>query len=216
MTARLFFCVLLLSTTSLVTGQAPNAGTGLSVSSSGRSLQISYGGKVRLAGGQPGFETSTPAIAGLLGIWNCADANRIEGSFKPSDVHGIKGEKFAMYEHFSAELVVSGRNDEIAVSLGRLGYRLYSIVPLVDGNGVIGLVNKYNATATVLRSSISAKAIKATVVEGGRFAAIEMRNPSKVKVDEMDVPFIYRDGLVLIDVPLADSRNAREVDIECQ
>jgi len=154
--------------------------------------------------------------AGLLGIWNCADAESVKGSFSPSDVHGIKGEQFAVYEYFSKKLTLAGRETEVPVSLRRLGYQLHYVVPLVEGNAVIGLVNKYNAPGTVLQSTVSAKAMKATLYEGGPFAAVAARTPESVKVDGRRIPFTYKGGLITATVPLSGGHQRREVEIILQ
>ena len=59
----------------------------------------------------------------------------------------IKGEKFVIYEYFSKSLKVAGRDEDIPVALNGFGYKLFYIVPLINNNVVIGLVNKYNAPA---------------------------------------------------------------------
>lgn len=138
---------------------------------------------------------------GLLGIWNCADAERVEGEFRPSDVHPVNGEQFALYEYFGKQLTFARRDQATPVSLGRLAYKLYYVIPLEQGNAVIGLVNKYNAPATVLRSKCTAGVIDATVYEGGQFAAVASRLPAHVSLDGMPVPFVYRDKLLLVNLP---------------
>lgn len=156
---------------------------------------------------------SMAGTAGLLGIWNCADVDSVTGTFKPSDVHALKGESFAVYEYFSKELTFAGRDDAIPVTLGRLGYELYYVLPLNEGNAVIGLVNKYNAPAAVVRSEISAKGIHATVYDEGPFAAVVMHSPSHVTVDGKPAPFRYLNNMVLIDIPHAGAPHERTVEI---
>ena len=139
--------------------------------------------------------------AGLLGIWNCADADSVEGSFRPSDVHGMRGDRFALVERFSGAMRYAGRDDVIPVSLGRLGYRLYYVIPLVDGMGAVGLIDKYNAPATLLGSSVKGGVISAVLYEGGKFAAVGPRAPRGVNVNGTDVPFTYSGGLITAQIP---------------
>ena len=167
----------------------------------------------QVQGAKPFKAFSAAGGAGLLGIWNCADADSVAGTFKTSDVHGLKGESFALYEYFSKDLTFAGRDDAIGVSLPRLGYRLYYILPLIDGNAVIGLVNKYNAPATVTRAEVSARAIAATIHEGGQFAAVGLRPPLSVKVDGNPVTFRYVNKLILVDIPVDGTTHGRKIDI---
>ena len=150
---------------------------------------------------------------GLLGIWNCADADSVEGSFRPSDVHGIRGERFALVDHFSGAVRYAGRDDAVPVSLGRLGCRLYYIVPLVDGMGAVGLIEKYNAPATLLRSSVEGGVIHALLYEGGKFAAVGPRAPLSVSANGTDVPFTYRGGLITAQIPSGGEPGKTSVQI---
>ncbi|MFH1194842.1 MAG: Sip1-related alpha-galactosidase [bacterium] len=150
---------------------------------------------------------------GLLGIWNCADTDKVEGTFKPSDVKGISGEKFGLYEYFSGELKIVGKEDEVPVSLNRLGCKLYYVIPLTDNNGVIGLVNKYNAPAGVVKSSVNSKSIKVTVFEGGKFAAIVKSPPVQVMIDGHDTNYEINGSLVMVDIPLTSKNKQRKIEI---
>ena len=150
---------------------------------------------------------------GLLGVWNCADAGSVEGFCSASDVHGLRGEEFAVYEYFSKELTIAGKDRKIPVRLDRFGYRLYYFAPLTEGNAVLGLVNKYNAPATLLKSTVSAKSIDATLYEGGRFAAVAATAPRSVKVDGKETPFTYAGKLLSVDIPVGGERKDVRVEI---
>lgn len=139
--------------------------------------------------------------AGLLGIWNCADADSVTGKFRPSDVEGLPGERFAVIGRQGNSIRYAGRDDTVPVSLGRLGCLLYYIVPLRDGMGAVGLIDKYNAPATLLRSSVEENAIHAFLYEGGRFAAVGPHAPLSVTADGKDVPSTFSDGLVIARIP---------------
>lgn len=155
---------------------------------------------------------SFQGATGLLGIWNCSDSNEVEGSFRPSDVHSIQGDSFAVYEYFSKQLLIADPGKEIHISLNGYACRLYYIVPLVDGNAVLGLVNKYNAPAAVMKSKVSGKKIQATIYEGGRFAAVVRSKPRSVKVDGEMTGYDYSDDLLTIDIPV--SKNTGQVKVE--
>jgi hypothetical protein len=144
---------------------------------------------------------SRAGISGLLGIWNCADADTVEGSFRVSDVYGMQGDAFAVIERSGGGVRYAGRDDEIPVSLGRLGCRLFYIIPLVDGMGAVGLIEKYNAPATLLRSSVHDGQISALLYERGKFAAVGPRPPVRVTAEGTDVPFTYSGGLIIAQIP---------------
>jgi raffinose synthase len=162
------------------------------------------------------FKTfSMDGKVGLLGIFNCADADNVEGSFKPSDVNKIEGEKFGVYEYFSKTLKLKNLNENETVSLDRLGCKLYYIVPLVEGNGVIGLVDKYNAPKAVLKSSVGKRKITVTLYEGGEFAAVTRTKPASVKANGKEVAFKFVNNLVLVDIPIEKSKRVNvEMNLE--
>jgi raffinose synthase len=150
---------------------------------------------------------------GLIGIWNCADADRVEGSFRASDVHSIQGDSFALYERMSGAFRYARRDEVIPVSLGRLGCLLYYVIPLNDGMGAIGLVEKYNAPATLLQCEVRPGVISAVVREGGSFAAVGPRAPASVTADGTPLPFTYTGGLVVTLIPRGGETARRHVEI---
>ncbi len=151
--------------------------------------------------------------AGLLGVWNCADADSVEGSLRPSDVHGIRGERFALYERLKGVLSYAERDESVPVSLGRLACALYYVIPLRDGVGAIGLIDKYNAPATLLESSVEGGVLRAVVYEGGRFAAVSPRAPRGVTSGGRDVPFTYAGTLIIAQIPAPGSGRRTDVRI---
>lgn len=157
------------------------------------------------------FSLSGPG--GLLAVMNLADADRVTGAFRPSDVRSLEGSQFAVYEHFSGELHLLGRNDEVPVALGRMGHRLYSVVPMQQGMAPLGLVNKYNAPATVLESEQAADRLTVKVYEGGRFAVAAERRPAGVLVDGKDHPFDYQNHLVVVDIEAGDQPAAHTIEV---
>jgi raffinose synthase len=158
------------------------------------------------------FKASSMAHdAGLLGVWNAADADRVQGVIRPSDVRNIKGSEFAVYEHFSKRLVHAALSDSFVVSLNRFGYQLYYVIPLRDGFAPLGLTDKYNAPATVLDCRVQAHRATVTLYEGGHFGAYCSKRPSTVRINGKRVTdFRYADHLLSLDVPM-DSHPVIEI-----
>ena len=150
---------------------------------------------------------------GLLGIWNCWDSTEVSGTFSPSDVHGISADSFAVYEYFTNKLVTSGLDDTIPVTIGGYGCRLYYVVPTIHGNAVLGLVDKYNAPASVVRQRVSASRIEATIREGGKFAAVISANPVSVKVNGKEFAYNVDGKLIFINIPVTGKMEPVRVEI---
>jgi raffinose synthase len=131
--------------------------------------------------------SSTVDNKGLLGIWNVADTDMVAGYYKPSDIRGIKGNDFVVYEYFSKKLRRAQRADSFAVTLSRMNYQLYYILPVKNGFAALGLTEKYNGPATVLKETWSNKKVSITLYEGGTFRAYSANKPTKVVVSGKSV-----------------------------
>ncbi len=144
---------------------------------------------------------STVRNTGLLALLNVADTSEVSGSFKPSDVHGLRSEQFALYESFSSKLQLAKRDDAFKVSLPRTGYQLQYVVPVINGFAPFGLVNKYNAPATIVNDKWIGKKVEITLYEGGTFKAYSKVKPKKILIDSKEQSFSYSDDIISIDVP---------------
>ena len=89
--------------------------------------------------------------SGVMAVFNLdAEEKTVTGKFSPKDVEGLVGEEFAVYEYFTKEMRVMKADDVMDLELANSeDYRLYILVPLKDGNGVIGRTDKFMMPATV-------------------------------------------------------------------
>ena len=89
--------------------------------------------------------------SGVIALYNLdAENGMVEGTVSPTDVEGLCGEEFALYEYFSKTLQIVKGHEKIDVRLeNNDDYRLYIIVPLKNGRGVIGKVDKFISPKTV-------------------------------------------------------------------
>jgi len=138
---------------------------------------------------------------GLLGIWNAADTNRVVGAFKTSDIDGLRGGQFALYEHFSGLVSEVSKDQSIPVVLGKLAYALYYAVPIENGFAAFGLTDKYNAPATILGEKRTANRTTLDLYEGGTFKAWSRDKPRHVLVNGKAKDFKFNDKLLVIHVP---------------
>ena len=88
--------------------------------------------------------------SGVIALYNLdAENGKVEGTVSPKDVEGLCGEEFALYEYFSKTLQIVKGHEKIDVRLeNNDDYRLYIIVPLKNGRGVIGKVDKFISPKT--------------------------------------------------------------------
>ena len=102
---------------------------------------------------------------------DCLTENPVSsGTISPKDIEGLYGEEFAVYEHFSKELKIMKAEECFELQLENINeYKLYVIVPLKDGCGVIGRTDKFISPATYSYN----KSHKVEFVEDGPYAYVE-------------------------------------------
>lgn len=142
--------------------------------------------------------------SGMLALWNVDKFFRpIKADISPSDVEGIKGENFALYEYFSGKLLVKGRDEKFREKLKGWDVRLYSVVPIKNGFAPIGLINKYISPATISQVKYESGKVSVELKEQGTFAAYCEKKPKAVK----------RDGALLSEDLLEFSGNLLKVKL---
>ncbi|MGN0999655.1 MAG: hypothetical protein ACI4PO_08895, partial [Faecousia sp.] len=111
--------------------------------------------------------------SGILAVFNLDEEEKpVTGFVSPGDVEGLTGEEFAVYEHFSGDFQILKPEESIPLSLEDSNdYRLYVIVPLKDGCGMIGRTDKFISPATV-RYDLGGNG---ELVEPGTYAYVEDR-----------------------------------------
>ena len=87
----------------------------------------------------------------ILAAFNLDEQEKpVDGFISPRDVEGLTGEEFAVYEHFSGTCRILKPDECIPLTLADSGdFRLYVIVPLRNGCGMIGRTDKFISPATV-------------------------------------------------------------------
>ncbi|MFH0758891.1 MAG: Sip1-related alpha-galactosidase [Bacteroidota bacterium] len=122
--------------------------------------------------------------SGLLAAFNAADADQVKGSFSPSELYGLEGERFAVYEYFSKELMVLEQDEQISLELKRMECKYFNLVPIQHEVALIGLIDKYNAPATILDSSITKHKITAKLKGTGTFKALLPSRPDSILLNQ--------------------------------
>jgi raffinose synthase len=125
--------------------------------------------------------------AGLLAVINPADTNEVKGSFKVSDIKGLTGTNFVVYEHFNKMMLLAQREQEIPIGLKKFGSLYYNIVAVKNGVAVIGLIDKLNAPKAVSDQKSTSSQVSFSLYEGGDVLIYSSKQPKSVFVN--DSPF---------------------------
>lgn len=110
---------------------------------------------------------------GIIAVYNLDETDKpVVGTISPKDVQGIKGEEFAVYEHFTKELKIMKYEEMFSLQLENSDkYKLYVITPLKEGSGMIGRTDKFISPATFRFNSRG----EAELIEVGPYAYVEKR-----------------------------------------
>ena len=87
---------------------------------------------------------------GIMAVFNLsADNKPVTAVISPSDIEGLIGEEFGVYDNLNRKLTVLKRDEAISLTLeDNDSLALFNIIPLKGGNGIIGLVDKFIAPKT--------------------------------------------------------------------
>lgn len=153
---------------------------------------------------------------GLLAAFNAADADEVAGTLKPSDVKGIEGELFLVYEHFTGTYRILKRNESMPVMLKRMQVSLFYIVPVKEGAAMVGMVKKYNAPRTIINTEYSKNNVKVLCKEDGKFVGYLPSPPKKVSLNGKAISssqFTFQNNLFTLDLIGLDTNKEKLIDI---
>ncbi|HEX8445942.1 MAG TPA: Sip1-related alpha-galactosidase [Sphingomonas sp.] len=151
----------------------------------------------QIQGAQPFKAFSRVGEAGLLAVFNLADAERVTGGFTAADVPGMDDATIA-YEHVGGRLEMLGRGRTVPLSLARFGAECWSLHRAADGFAAFGRSDKINGVAAVARIVRAKDGIAVTLKEVGPMAAYVERRPQGVTMDGRAVPFRWTAGLLQV------------------
>jgi hypothetical protein len=140
--------------------------------------------------------------AGVLGLFHGGEkARSVVASFKPSDVRGLEGRKFAVWSYHEKMGWKMKAGDPCKVLLKLREASLFILQPIRNGFAPIGIVDKLIAPKTVLGWSRKGRGFSISLSEGGTFAAYCEGIPSSLRADGKEMSFLYEKGWIHADVP---------------
>ena len=108
--------------------------------------------------------------SGVITVFNLDENNgAVSGAILPSDVDGLEGEEFAVYEHFTKTMQIVKYDEKIDINYkDRSELGVYVIVPIKDGFAPIGRTDKFISPASI--KAVVGKEIE--LVEDGEYAYV--------------------------------------------
>jgi raffinose synthase len=151
---------------------------------------------------------------GLLGLFHCreakesadqlADQKAIQDQFRPLDVPGLKGKRFAVYLTQRRSLVVLSSSQACEVTVDHADYELATISPLKRVGKAwvapLGLLDKLAGPATIVSWRVKrGGAIECSLIDGGRVGFYCSAKPDRVLVNGKPARFNReKSGLTVI------------------
>jgi raffinose synthase len=152
--------------------------------------------------------------SGLLGVWNAADEDEVAGEIKATDIPDLKGEEFLLYDYRTKKGEKVNRSFNKPVKLPRMGYNLFYLIPIANGFAAIGLTDKYNAPATVLKQEWKGKNVSLRFYEGGNFSGYAKTKPSGIRINGQAASFTFEDNMIRVSIPKSADRKDVVVEVE--
>ncbi|MDX2190077.1 MAG: Sip1-related alpha-galactosidase [Bacteroidota bacterium] len=147
--------------------------------------------------------------AGMLAAFGITEDSISEGNFKASDIQGLDGRKFIVYDYFKGTFAKVQKDESIPITLNKLGVKLYIVKPIVEKFASIGLKNKFNAPKTIKKEMLANKMALIELQQSGTFIAWCEREPLKV-VGSNEIPLVFtlKENILEIIVPEGENKIA--------
>jgi raffinose synthase len=157
--------------------------------------------------GKPFKAFSTYKNNGLLAAWNVSDKDSVIGTFSPSQIRDLNGNRYLVFEFFSKLVFEAGLNTEISVRLNRMGCKFYSLVPLTNEKAVIGDISKVIPMASVSNLKVSDNSIQFNATEQGTVWIYSNSKPVVLRINSKIIDKInYANNIISAKV---DENNSK-------
>lgn len=128
--------------------------------------------------------------------------DEVKGSVSPSDVPGLQGEQFVLYEHFSGEMKLMRSNEYHNFVLQPAQCALYLFIPVAGAATPIGLTDKYVAVDAVSHVKSEGATVSFQLKEGGKFRFMSGGREVAVDVNGKSLPAaLVSKHLYEVDIP---------------
>jgi raffinose synthase len=154
-------------------------------------------------------------FSGVMGLFHCyRHDEKVESSWSPSELSGIEGEQFAVYQQQTEILQVMQLYEQNSLTLSMAGYELISCTPIRHRLAPLGLLDKFNSAAAVIDWLAFEHVHHIVLKEGGDQIGIYTEVcPNVVKVDGCETTFHY-DGLSGLLTLSADKGKRVAIEVE--
>ncbi|QHW35511.1 hypothetical protein GZH47_31980 (plasmid) [Paenibacillus rhizovicinus] len=138
--------------------------------------------------------------AGVVGAFNLnREKKKVRGGMRPSDVPGLAGDRFAVFDYYARTVVSIARDEAIALELDNDELAYYVIAPYESGLAVIGLSDKYVSPAAIEAVERRGELTIVRLKQGGVFAFAANVPPVRALVNGGEAAVRRENGFYSID-----------------
>ena len=150
---------------------------------------------------------STYKNNGLLAVWNVSDRDSVKGTFSPSLVREMNGNRYVVFEFFSKSVFETGLKNENPVRLNRMDCKFFSLIPLENDKAVIGDINKIIPMAAVSDINYLEKSLRLNVAEHGTIWIYSKTKPEVVRINSRKIEKIeYNRNIISVNIDVNNSK----------
>ncbi|MBQ8551444.1 MAG: hypothetical protein IJ428_01375 [Clostridia bacterium] len=152
--------------------------------------------------GKPMKVFNTYKQGGVVAAYNLnSEEKPVKGTVSAADI-GAKYDEYVIYEHFTGEVALLHGDEVLEITLkDHDDFRLYTIVPVVDGIAMIGLADKFNSPLAVNYEFDGVWSLH----EGGRIAFVCADGRKRTVTAESGSYEPTVNGMLsVVDLPLSD------------
>lgn len=151
---------------------------------------------------------------GVLGLFHCRDGEEaVADVCRVDDIPGMCGTRFAVYEHTTGALRIVTRRQRMRFELPSMGFELLTVSPVIEGVAPLGLLDKYNGSRAVERTTrLLPGHVRTGLVDGGKIGLYCASRPQAVHIDGRGVKFRYDPATGLLQVTAGEGAS-RTLDI---
>lgn len=141
------------------------------------------------------------ATAGVLGLFHCrwhdepSQRKPITDQYHISDIPTLAAQRCAIFHHQSGQLQISDPQQQHDITVEFRDFELLTMVPLIDGVGLLGLVDKFNGSAAIRSQQwLDPCTVQWELRDGGRIGLVCEHDIHSVTVNHHTVTPSQVDG----------------------
>jgi raffinose synthase len=152
------------------------------------------------------WTTTRDGQTGILGLFNCRHVPDqhlvIRAAACPADVPALaEAQRYAVYAHRAGKLRLLAHHENLSFDLAQGEWELLTVVPVIDGAAVLGLIDLLLGSAAVLAATRGKESLELSIREGGILGVHCADAPVSVQIDGVPASWEQKGSLITVPLP---------------